>query len=68
MLCQWEKFRAFCFIARNEKYLENFKSNKIKEFFLRKKIKPLMISYNENFGTSLSWNLYNNILILCDPL
>jgi hypothetical protein len=26
---------------------------------------PLMIYYNENFGASLSWNLYNNILILC---
>ncbi len=27
-----------------------------------------MIFYNENFGASLSWNLYNNILILCVTL
>jgi hypothetical protein len=64
MLCRWGKFRAFCFIARNEIYLKKIKSNKIKEFILRKKIKPLMIFYDENFGASLSWNLYNNILIL----
>jgi hypothetical protein len=37
MLCQWGKFRAFCFIARNEIYLKKTKSNKIKEFILRKK-------------------------------
>jgi hypothetical protein len=29
MLCQWGKFRAFCFIARNEIYLKKIKSNKI---------------------------------------
>ncbi len=66
MFCQWGKFRAFCFISRNEAYLKKIESNKIKEFFFRKKnTKQLMIFYNENFDASLSWNLYNNILILC---
>ncbi len=55
MLYQWGKFRAFCFITRNEAYLKKIESNKIKEFFLSKKnTKQLMIFYNENFDASLS--------------